>query len=70
MNLANFGATGGTGRQLVDQALEEGHAVTVLVRNPAAFSLQHERLSPVEGDVRDRARVKAVVTGQDAILSA
>jgi putative NADH-flavin reductase len=70
MNLANFGATGGTGRQLVDQALEEGHAVTVLVRNPAVFPLQHERLSLVEGDVRDRARVEAVVTGQDAILSA
>ncbi len=70
MNLANFGATGGTGRQLVDQALEEDYAVTVLVRNPAVFPLQHERLSLVEGDVRDRARVEAVVTGQDAILSA
>ena len=45
MKLAIFGATGGTGRQLVDQALEAGHAVTVLVRNPAVFPLQHERLS-------------------------
>jgi len=45
MNLAIFGATGGTGRQLVEQALEEGHTVTVLVRNPAAFPMQHERLS-------------------------
>ncbi len=35
MNLAIFGATGGTGRQLVEQALEEGHTVTVLVRNKA-----------------------------------
>jgi putative NADH-flavin reductase len=70
MKLAIFGATGGTGRQLVDQALEAGHAVTVLVRNPAVFSLQHERLSLVEGDVRDAASVEAVVTGQDAVLSA
>ena len=37
MNLAIFGATGGTGRQLVEQALEKGHTVTVLVRNPAHF---------------------------------
>ena len=70
MNLAIFGATGGTGRHLVEQALAEGHAVTVLVRNPAAFSLQHERLTLIQGDVRDSARVEAVVTGQDAVLSA
>ncbi len=70
MKLAIFGATGGTGRQLVNLALEEGHAVTALVRNRAAFSLQHERLSLVQGDVRDQACVEAVVTGQDAVLSA
>ena len=70
MNLAIFGATGGTGRQLVEQALEEGHTVTVLVRNPAAFPMQYERLSLVQGDVRDRARVETVVAGQDAVLSA
>ncbi len=70
MNLAIFGATGGTGRQLVEQALEEGHTVTVLVRNPAAFPIQHERLSLVQGDVRNPARVETVVAGQDAILSA
>jgi putative NADH-flavin reductase len=70
MNLAIFGATGGPGRQLVEQALEEGHTVTVLVRNPAAFPIQHERLSLVQGDVRDLARVETVVAGQDAILSA
>src|SRR6266699_4097569 len=70
MNLAIFGATGGTGRQLVEHALEEGHTVTVLVRNPAAFPIQHERLSLVQGDVRNPARVETVVAGQDAILSA
>ncbi len=70
MKLAIFGATGGTGRQLVEQALEEGHTVTALVRNPGAFPLQHERLTLVQGDVRDLASVEAVVAGQDAVLSA
>ena len=70
MNLVIFGATGGTGRQLVEQALEEGYTVTVLGRNSAAFPMQHERLSLVQGDVRDRARVETVVAGQDAVLSA
>ena len=44
--------------------------MTVLVRNPAAFPMQYERLSLVQGDVRDRARVETVVAGQDAVLSA
>src|SRR5262245_21152642 len=38
------GATGGTGRQLVAQALDRGFHVTALVRNPAAFRLEHPRL--------------------------
>jgi putative NADH-flavin reductase len=70
MNLAIFGATGGTGRQLVAQALEEGHTVTALVRTPAAFPMQHEQLTLIQGDVRDAASVEAAVAGQNAILSA
>ncbi len=70
MKLAVFGATGGTGRCLVEQALESGHTVTVLVRHPATFPLQHERLVVLQGDVRNLADVEAAVTGQDALLSA
>src|SRR5258708_12393599 len=70
MNLAIFGATGGTGRQLVAQALEEGHTVTALVRTPAAFPMQHEQLTLIQGDVRDAASVEAAVAGQNALLSA
>src|SRR6266566_1152253 len=70
LKLVIFGATGGTGRQLVEQALERGHTITVLVRHPATFPLQHERLTVFEGDVRNLANVEAAVAGQDAILSA
>ena len=38
MNLLIIGATGGTGRSLVEQALAQGHAVTAFVRNPASFT--------------------------------
>ncbi len=70
MDLAIFGATGGTGRHLVEQALAAGHRVTVLVRNPAARTVQHERLRVVQGDARDPARVAAIIPSQDAVLSA
>ena len=64
------GATGGTGRQLVAQALERGHTVTALVRSPFKISLEHPRLSIVKGDVLDYASVDAAMRGQDAVISA
>jgi putative NADH-flavin reductase len=64
------GGTGGTGRQLVQQALERGHAVTALVRNPAALDITHSRLQVVRGNVLDYASVDAAMRGQDAVLSA
>ena len=44
-----FGATGGTGKQVVEQALQAGYQVTVVVRNPAAFSRQHPQLEITQG---------------------
>lgn len=64
------GATGGTGRQLVEQALERGHVVTALARDPSALRIEHPRLAVVRGDVLDYRSVEAAVHGQDAVLSA
>lgn len=64
------GATGGTGRQLVTQALERGYTVTALVRDPSRLSLQHPQLTVVRGDVLDEASVDAAMRGQEAVLSA
>lgn len=64
------GATGGTGRQLVAQALERGLEVTALVRDPSAMQIDHPRLRVVRGDVLDYASVEAAVQGHDAVLSA
>ncbi|HSE48873.1 MAG TPA: SDR family oxidoreductase [Terriglobales bacterium] len=64
------GATGGTGRELVAQALERGYEVTALARNPAALAVEHPRLTVLRGDVLDPASLEAAVRGQDAVLSA
>jgi len=70
MNLLVFGATGGTGRAIVAQALEQGHRVTVFARNPDAIETQHENLVVVQGDILYYASVERAVKGQDAVLSA
>ena len=64
------GATGGTGRQLVARALELGHEVTALARDPSKLELRHPRLEVVQGDVLDPASLEAAVRGGDAVLSA
>jgi putative NADH-flavin reductase len=64
-----FGATGGTGREVVRQGLEAGHEITVFVRDPAAFN--DSRVRVVVGDtLRDDAKVVEAVRGQDAVVSA
>lgn len=64
------GSTGGTGRQLVEQALARGHVVTALARDPSALRIEHPRLTVVRGDVLDYPSVEQAVRGQDAVLSA
>jgi putative NADH-flavin reductase len=70
MKLLIFGATGATGRQLVEQALEQGHEVTAFVRNPAKITNKNEKLKVVKGNIMDCHSVGAAVAGQDAIFSA
>lgn len=65
-----FGASGGTGREIVTQALERGHQVTAFVRRPERLQLSHERFSVVRGDVLDAAAVDAAMPGHDAALCA
>ena len=60
-----MGATGGTGRQLVAQALERGYAVTALVRNPSRLQIDHPNLTVIQGDVLDQTSVTSAMRGQD-----
>ena len=65
-----IGATGGTGRQLVQQALEQGHTVTAFVRKPKKFKIEHSNLRVVQGNVRDYASLESAMQGQSAVLCA
>ncbi|MCO6005809.1 SDR family oxidoreductase [Actinoallomurus purpureus] len=71
MRLTIFGASGGTGTRLVRQALERGHEVTAVVRDPARLAVPaHDRLTVVTADVMDPAAIEPAVAGADAVVSA
>jgi uncharacterized protein YbjT (DUF2867 family) len=69
MNITVFGATGGTGIQVVQQALAAGHSVTALVRSPETMPVTDPRLRVVQGDATDQASVARVLEGADAVIS-
>ena len=70
MKLLIFGATGGTGRALLEQALEQGHIVTAFARDPSQVRTTHQNLRVVKGDMLDYDSVETAIRGQDAVLSA
>src|SRR3954468_11057921 len=70
MNLTVFGATGGIGRHVVNQALDAGHQVTAYARNPAKLNLTHPNLTVIAGELSEREAVGRAVAGADAVISA
>jgi putative NADH-flavin reductase len=70
MKLLIIGGTGGTGKELITQALEQGHSLTALVRNPQKVHITHQNLKVIKGNILDFDKVQEVVDGQDAVLSA
>ncbi len=70
MRLLILGATGATGRNLLEQALAAGHEVTALVRNPARLTMTHARLAVAIGDATHSRALEGSMTGQQAVLSA
>lgn len=70
MKLAVFGATGGVGREVVNQALDRGDHITAYVRSPAKLDLTHPDLTVITGELTDREAVRRAVRGADAVVSA
>lgn len=66
-----FGATGGTGAEILKQALEAGHYVTAVARTPTKITMAHANLRIVLGDIADAASImKAFDKPYDAVISA
>lgn len=70
MKLTVFGASGGTGSQVVSQALAAGREVTAVVRDRARLPVSHQNLTVVTADVLRPAEITGAVAGRDAVVSA
>src|SRR6266511_1882638 len=71
MKVTVFGATGRIGEQVVRQALDAGHKVTAVVRDPARFQVRHPALevAAVPG-LTDPQVLRPTLEGSDAAISA
>ena len=70
MHILILGATGRTGRFLLEQALQRGHHVHVLVRNRSKLKLDHVHLTLFEGSPGDVGALDNAMKGCEAVLSA
>jgi putative NADH-flavin reductase len=65
-----IGATGRTGREIVQQALARGHDVTAFVRSPESIASTNERLTVLTGNIMDENQLFGAIQDHDAIISA
>jgi len=70
MKLTIFAATGGIGRQLLEQAVAVGHDVTAVARNPQNLAPAPARAVAADLSSVDSAALEPAVAGADAVLSA
>jgi putative NADH-flavin reductase len=70
MKLLVLGATGGTGRQVVSQALAAGHDVTALARDRSRLTATDPRLRVLEGSIDGSQSLDEPMRHQDAVVCA
>jgi len=69
MRLFVIGATGRTGQEIVQQALDRGHKVTAVVRSLKSIALKNERLSVLKGNATDESQLSEAMQNHDAVIS-
>jgi putative NADH-flavin reductase len=67
--VAILGATGATGRHVVEGALQQGFELAALAREPSRLGSAAQRMRVVKGEVRDLADVRELLRGTEAVVS-
>lgn len=67
--MALFGASGRTGKIVLEKALKNGYQVRALVRNPDKLSFAHPSLTVIQGDILDYSKVSETIQGTEGVIS-
>lgn len=70
MKISLFGATGPTGKFLIEEALRQGYSLSVYTRDARKLAAFAGRIEIVVGDLQDREAIAKCIRGADAVISA
>jgi uncharacterized protein YbjT (DUF2867 family) len=70
MNIILLGATGGTGGEVLRQALAAGDKITVVARTPSKIAIKHPDLVVIQGDATDAKVLHTAMSGNEVLISA
>lgn len=70
MKIALIGATGFVGSAILREALDRGHEVKAIVRNPDKLTVKHQRLTVEQGNALDPDKLGTQLQGSDIVISA
>lgn len=70
MHILILGSTGRTGIHVLEQALQRGHTINILVRDKTKIRINDPRLTIFEGTPADKTALENAMKGCEAILSA
>jgi putative NADH-flavin reductase len=68
--IAVIGGTGKAGKYLVNQLIQRGFNLKLLLRNPENFSIKNPLIEVIKGDVKDYDTVLSLVKDSEAVISA
>lgn len=68
--IAVIGGTGKAGKYLVNQLIQRGFHLKLLLRNPEKFSIKNPLIEVIKGDVKDYDTVLSLVADCQAVISA
>ena len=69
--IALFGGSQGVGKECIKQALNQGHKIITLARDPTKLQdiPKNENLTIIQGDVFDQEKVNEVISQSDIVLN-
>jgi putative NADH-flavin reductase len=69
MNVLLLGATGFSGKEVLNELLSKNHKVTIITRNKSSVDFKDDNLTVIEGNVLDENLINEAVKNQDAVIN-